>query len=748
MTTKQITYIILTMKLVGTVTTIIYQNLETGYSIIRVENGKKEITASGKFPALGEGEMVNMEGEMVVHPKYGEQFKVTKIQLEKPTTTEQIRKYLSSGLICGVGPVTAKNIVDMFKEKTLEIIEENPIELSRVKGISKEKAMNIALRYNDIRKLQDAVIFLQDYDVTVNMAVKIFDKYKNKTEQIIRKNPYKLVEDIDGIGFRTADKIAMKLGIERDSDFRMRAGVIFELNEIAEKTGSTLASQTELKRLVMNLLGFGENDKESTFEQVVANLIIDGYIKESVEDGESFLSLTKFYKMEKVIATKLCMLLDGWNYAKLDIKSTLDEYERVNNITLHETQRTAVETAVSNGVVIITGGPGTGKTTIIKAINYCLKSLKLKSLLLAPTGRASKRLSDATGEEAKTIHRALDINFRGREFAGAFNTVSSLEEDCVIVDECSMVDTYVMYNLANALGVGKRLIMVGDKDQLPSVGAGNILDDLINVGKIPVVSLTQIFRQATESKIVVNAHKINAGEMVSFDNKTGDFFVMNKSNPEENLELVLDLVSERMPKYLNVDVSAVQVIAPMKAGVLGVTNINTKLQARLNPLTDTKNEITMGEKLFREGDRVMQTVNNYDHEWEKYGFKGAGVFNGDIGTIERIDPKTHETTIVFEDGRRSTYLSAELDELMLSYAITIHKSQGSEFDVVIIPVVAGSPQMMTRNLLYTAVTRAKKMVVLVGPTNYIYAMIKNDYSVKRLTSLKRLITQIDFTEDI
>lgn len=727
------------MNVIGSIESIIYQNNETGYSIVKIKtHDDKFLTATGKFPIVGEGEMVEIDGLMKIHPKYGEQLVATKVGIKKPTTADQIERYLSSGLIAGVGPVTANNIVNMFGERTLEVIETTPLELANVRGVSKEKAMMIALRYTDIKKLQNAVMFLQNYDVSVNMAVKIYDKYKTGTEAILSKNPYKMVEDIDGIGFKTADKIAIKMGIEPDSTFRMRAAVIFMLGEIANKTGSTIIASAELSKEVFALLGITNEMREDSYEQVLANLIIDGYIKEYIEDGHVYLSLAKFYNMERSIAAKVAKLLCENSTRNVDISFHLSEYERMTGITLHDSQKSAIETAINNGIVVITGGPGTGKTTIVRAINNILKTMGHQTLLLAPTGRASKRLSEATGDEAKTIHRALDINFKGKEFESAFQLQTELDADTIIIDECSMVDTYVMSNIMNVIKPGMRLIMVGDKDQLPSVGAGNILGDFIALNLIPVVSLTQIFRQASESQIVTNAHKINNGENLDVA-KSGDFFIMNKESANENRELVVDLVNKRLPSFLNIEPSQVQVLSALKSGELGVENLNSHLQNTLNPAGNGKPEIEVSGKKFRVGDRVMQTVNNYDKEWLRGIESGKGVFNGDIGYIEEITPNSFETMVLFEDGRRCHYTVVDLDELILSYAITIHKSQGSEFDAVVIPVVGGNPMMMTRNLLYTAVTRAKKMVVLVGGLNNISYMIHNEYLVKRKTLLKELI---------
>ena len=729
------------MNIVGTVENIIYHNNETGYSILKISLGNGTLlTTTGKFPIVGEGEVVEIDGMMKIHPKYGEQLVANKVALKKPTTTEQIERYLSSGLISGVGPVTANNIVKMFGEDTLDIIENSPQELSKVRGVSADKAMMIAHRYNDIKKLQNAVMFLQNYDVSVNMAVKIYDKYKSGTESILTKNPYKMVEDIDGVGFKTADKIAIKMGVAPDSNFRLRAGIVHTLQEIAIRTGSTVIKSDELANEVFSLLEINGANRIEAYEQVLANLIIDGYVHERIEENVVYLSLSKFHNMEKSIAGKIAKLLIANQDAGVDITYHLTEYERMTGIMLHDGQRKAVEQAINNGIVVITGGPGTGKTTIIRAINNILKTMGNETLLLAPTGRASKRLSEATGEDAKTIHRALDINYKGKEYEGAFQTLTEIEADAIIVDECSMVDTYVMYNLINAVGVGKRLILVGDKDQLPSVGAGNILGDLISSGLVPVVSLTQIFRQASESQIVTNAHKINNGENLDIS-KNGDFFIMNKESAELNRELIIDLVSKRLPSYLGIESNQVQVLSAMKSGELGVENLNRNLQDVLNPASKDKAEHEIGGKLFRVGDRVMQTANNYEKEWVKGYSSGKGVFNGDIGYIEEILPATSETIVLFEDGRRCQYSLVDLDELILSYAITIHKSQGSEFDAVVIPVVGGNPMMMTRNLLYTGVTRAKKMVVLVGGMNHISYMIHNEYTNNRKTLLKELLKE-------
>lgn len=732
------------MTISGSVENIIYRNSENGYTILSLQMQSRTVVVAGKFPIVGKGELLELEGDFKINKRYGEQFVAESIKVAKPTDELAIEKYLSCGLISGVGEVTAHNIVKMFGVETLKIIDENPKLLSKVRGISERKANEIHSTYQEIKKMQEAVMFLQKYDISINMAVKIFNKYKYLTEEILTTNPYRLIEDIEGIGFKTADKIAMKLGFEKDSDIRIRAGVIFALNEIAEKQGSTFAMAGELEKMAIQVLEL-EEENIDLIDNAFVDLEISGVIKKIKYDDQDGFAITRYYSMESLIARKLITLGQNAETKQFGSEEEISQYEQINKITLHENQKKAILAGTNEGVVVITGGPGTGKTTIVKCILKILKGHGLKCMLMAPTGRAAKRLEEQTGEPASTIHRALESNFSGSQRGFARNEHNPLEADAIIVDEVSMLDVFLMSSLLKATNFGTRIILVGDKDQLPSVGAGNVLADIISSNIFKVVELTQIYRQSEDSMIAQNAHKINNSEMPDLSVKSSDFFYSKTSEPEAVAREVVSLVAERIPKYFN-DITSddIQVISPMKAGLAGTTNLNILIQEKLNPKSADKKEIELQKRIFRTGDRVMQIVNNYDKEWEKltklgYATYGTGVFNGDMGKIEEINTEISSMTIVFDDGRRAFYSYAELDEIVLSYAITVHKSQGSEFPVVIIPVMGGSPLLMNKNLLYTAVTRAKRMVVLIGKSSNIYYMVKKQYSVKRYTLLKSLL---------
>lgn len=734
------------MLVSGKIENIIYRNSENGYTVVELISGLQKFTATGKFPIVGVGETLEMEGEFKINKTYGHQFVAESVKVEKPTDLNSIIKYLSCGLIYGVGEVTANNIVKMFGEKTLEIIEENPDMLARVRGISPKKANEIHSSYKDIKKMQEAVMFMQKYDISINAALKIYEKYKQKTEEVLTNNPYVLVQDIDGIGFKTADKIAMKLGIGFDSDIRIKAGILFTLNEIAEKQGSTVALMEQLKTQALYILELDES-YISNLESAIVDLELSGLVREVEFNGEKALAISKYYSMEKYISRKLITLCQSSLAVSLGTDKDIEQYEVLNKITLHEKQKEAILAGTSEGVVVITGGPGTGKTTIVKGIIKIFKNAKLKVMLMAPTGRAAKRLEEQTGEEASTIHRALEANFQKNVRGFLRNENNPLDADAVIVDEVSMLDVQLFSSLLKALNFGTRLILVGDKDQLPSVGAGNVLADIIASNKFRVVELTQIYRQSEDSTIAQNAHKINNSEMPDLKAKSSDFFYSSTFEPNAVASEIVSLIAERMPKFFK-DITSedIQVIAPMKAGIAGVDNLNVLIQEKLNPRADYKNEIELHKRVFREGDKVMQIVNNYDREWEKisdrgYATYGCGVFNGDMGYVESVNKEINELYVLFDDGRRACYSYAELDEIVLSYAITIHKSQGSEFPLVIIPIMGGSPLLMNKNLLYTAVTRAKKAVVLIGKSSNIFYMVNNKSSAVRNTMLGKMLLE-------
>lgn len=729
------------MKITGTIKSIIFRNLENGYGVIELETSGKSQICTGKFPVLGVGEVLELEGEYKLNSRYGEQFVAQNINIKKPTSEVAIQKYLASGLISGVGEATSRHIVEMFHENTLEIIDKEPLELEKVKGISKRKALEIGNAYKEIKKMQEAVIFLQSYDVSIGLSVKIYEQYKHKTIEILKNNPYKLIEDIDGVGFKTADKIASKLGISPTSEFRIRAGILYILGELAENQGSTVVLIKDLVNGTCGILDFGE-DMLGEVEGYVTTLIIEGLIKKIDYNGEEAVCTTRNYTMEKSVARKLKLLIESAPQNTYDISSLLDQYQKINNISLDKLQIKAIECAVNNGVSVITGGPGTGKTTIIKGLLYVFDSLDKKTLLMAPTGRASKRLEEQTGQSASTIHRALEMGYAKGKLAFNKNEHNQFDADVIIIDEVSMLDIFITYSLLKAISYGTKIILVGDKDQLPSVGAGNVLADILQSDVVPFVMLNQIFRQAQTSQIVVNAHKINDGEMPNLLQKSDDFFYSSKYEPAVVIEEIVDMVSTRIPNYKNISWKDIQVIAPMKSGLAGVDNINLRLQQKLNPDCN-KPQLEIGKRIFRLGDKVMQTANNYELEWIKTDGEvvtyGQGVFNGDIGYIDEINSVSSTMYVLFEDGRRAGYSLVEIEDLSLAYAITIHKSQGSEFPVVIIPILAGNPKLYNKNLLYTAITRAKKMVVLIGKSGNIYYMVKNQYNIERKTLLKTFL---------
>ncbi len=732
------------MKIVGNVENTVFRNVENGYSVINLSYNKKKLTVVGSLPEVYEGQTLELEGNFVVNKKFGEQFQVTDGKVVEPTTLPAIEKYLASGLIYGVGPVTAKRIVEEFGLDTLAVMEFNPVKLSKIKGISKQKAVEISNAYNEMKEMQNVVMFLQTNQITTNMAIKIYNIYKEKTIEVVKSNPYQLVEDVEGIGFTTADKIAIKLGIDLYGENRIKAGLVYTLKTASEREGHTYLPKSVLVQSCIEILAFTDAET-SLIEKCIDYLQIEGMVKNFNYHGEDICVLTKFYYQEKYIARKLVKLSMNQFDEKFNFIDNINLYQRIHKIQLNGEQTDAVMASLNQGVSIITGGPGTGKTTIVRCILEMLKQQHKKVLLCAPTGRASKRLTETSGMEAKTIHRALEMNPADGDGIFHRNENNPLDADVVIIDEVSMVDVGLLYHLTKALKSTARLILVGDKDQLPSVGAGNVLRDLIESHKIHTTQLVNIYRQGNDSLIITNAHLINSGKMPVIDNTSKDFFYENGNDLVKNSETIVDLVTKRLPNYFGYKPANIQVLAPMKAGPCGIDNLNKRLQMTINPHFSGV-ELATDFSKFHVNDKVMQTQNNYEMEYTKYEQngtiqQGTGVFNGDIGYITRIEPDTHEVTIRFDDGKICRYAQTDLYQITLAYAITIHKSQGSEFDCVVIPLVPGAPIIVTRNLLYTAITRAKKTVVLVGSKQILARMIHNNYTAKRFTLLKDFVVE-------
>ena len=731
----------------GYVSHIVYRNSDNGYTVFHIEHDDGEVTCVGSLNYINEGELLEIQGEYVNHNVYGKQLKISHYKVKEPEDIVSIERYLGSGAVKGVGAALAGRIVKKFKEDTFRIIEEEPERLAEIKGISERKAQEIASQLEEKKDMRKAMIYLQKYGISTKLAAKIYQYYGMKVYKVLEENPYQLADNIEGIGFKTADEIASKIGIHTDSDYRIRSGLFYTLQQ-AVGEGHVYLPQNILLRRANALLGVDLED----IEKYIMDLCIERKTVMKEVDEEIRIYPAHYYYLELNTAKMLNDLDIDCQMPEDMMEKRLKRVEQKEKIELDPMQHRAVIEAIKHGLLILTGGPGTGKTTTINTMIQFFESEGMSILLAAPTGRAAKRMTEATGYEAQTIHRLLEVSGNPEEenSVGGFlrNRENPLETDVVIIDEVSMVDIFLMKSLLRALVPGMRLILVGDVNQLPSVGPGNVLRDMIYSDAFPVVRLEKIFRQAAESDIIMNAHRINAGEMVEPRPGSRDFLFIKRDNPGNIIGATITLLKDKLPNYVNSSTRDIQVLTPMRKGLLGVEQLNAALQEALNPPDPSKQELTVGSFILREGDKVMQIKNNYQMEWKVLNSyrmpldEGVGVFNGDMGIVREINSYTERITVEFEEGRRVEYEFKQAEELELAYAVTIHKSQGSEYPAVILPLLGGPRMLMNRNLLYTGVTRAKSCVCIVGSVHTFQEMIANEQEQKRYSGLKDRIKEV------
>lgn len=739
-------------SITGYIDHIIFRNEDNGYTVMVLKgvSEEDELTCVGSFPVVTQGASVELEGNFTQHPVYGKQFQAVRLTEKMPEDALAMERYLGSGAIKGIGAALAGRIVRHFGDDTFQIVENEPERLSEVKGISEKKAREIAMQIAEKSDMRKAMMFLQKYGISLNLGAKIYQKYGDSVYSVLQENPYRLADDISGVGFKIADEIAYRIGIHTDSDYRIKSGMVYTLLQ-ATGEGHVYLPKDELFQRAAELLGVDS----SYMEKHLVDLAMDRKIVQKEQGDQILIYPAQYYYLELNTARMLRELDIFCPEDEKIVERRIVQIEKETGTVLDEMQKKAVQEAAGHGLLILTGGPGTGKTTTINAIIRYFEGEGAEIRLAAPTGRATKRMTEATGYEAQTIHRLLELSGmpeddrEGQPIHFERNAENPLETDVIIIDEMSMVDIHLIHSLLMAVMAGTRLILVGDENQLPSVGPGNVLRDIIRSGQFPVVELKKIFRQASESDIVVNAHKINKGEQVEINNKSRDFFFLKRYDADIIIRVVIALIQEKLPKYVEAKPFEIQVLTPMRKGLLGVERLNQILQRYLNPPDASKKEKEIGQGLFREGDKVMQVRNNYQLEWEIRGRyeipieKGVGVFNGDTGIIKTINEFAETAEVEFEDGRWAEYSFKQLDELELAYAVTIHKSQGSEYPAVIIPLLSGPRMLMNRNLLYTAVTRARKCVTVVGSEETFRDMIRNEKQQRRYSSLDQRIQETE-----